>query len=112
MIRPEYVQRIKDRTDIVDVIQAFHIPLKKAGSKYLGCCPFHNEKSPSFNVDPVKQIYKCFGCGVAGDALEFVQKFKNLDFPEAVEFLAGRLNDTVEYESSTRPKSRFFGKRL
>jgi len=82
------VDEIKSRCNIVDVIGR-HVPLKKTGSNYKGVCPFHNEKTPSFVVSDTKQIFTCFGCGATGDVLEFVQRYNNLDFPEAVEKLAG-----------------------
>lgn len=81
------VDEIKSRCNIVDVIGR-HVPLKKTGSNYKGVCPFHNEKTPSFVVSDTKQIFTCFGCGATGDVLEFVQRYNNLDFPEAVEKLA------------------------
>jgi DNA primase len=81
------VDEIKSRCNIVDVIGR-HVPLKKTGSNYKGVCPFHNEKTPSFVVSDVKQIFTCFGCGATGDVIEFVQRYNNLDFPGAVEKLA------------------------
>ncbi len=79
----EVVSQIKDRLDIVDVISKYVI-LKKSGGNYWGCCPFHNEKTPSFSVSPAKQIYKCFGCGEGGDVLSFLQKINNQSFSEVV----------------------------
>lgn len=81
------ITEIKNRCDIVEVIGR-QIPLKKTGSNYKGVCPFHNEKTPSFVVSETKQIFTCFGCGATGDVIEFVKKYNNLDFPEAVEKLA------------------------
>lgn len=77
------VSQIKDRLDIVDVISKYVI-LKKSGGNYWGCCPFHNEKTPSFSVSPNKQIYKCFGCGEGGDVLSFLMKINNQSFHEVV----------------------------
>ena len=91
------VDEIKSRCNIVDVIGR-HVPLKKMGSNYKGVCPFHNEKTPSFVVSDTKQIFTCFGCGATGDVLEFVQKYNNLDFPGAVEKLAGEYG--IEIKSS------------
>ena len=91
------VDEIKSRCNIVDVIGR-HVPLKKTGSNYKGVCPFHNEKTPSFVVSDTKQIFTCFGCGATGDVLEFVQRYNNLDFPEAVEKLAGEYG--IEVKSS------------
>jgi len=81
------VDEIKSRCNIVDVIGR-HVPLKKAGSSYKGLCPFHNEKTPSFVVYDTKQFFNCFGCGASGDVIEFVQRYNNLGFTEAVEKLA------------------------
>lgn len=79
----DVVTQIKDRLDIVDVISKYII-LKKQGGNYWGCCPFHNEKTPSFSVSPAKQIYKCFGCGEGGDVLSFLMKINNQSFHEVV----------------------------
>lgn len=77
--------------DIVDVISEY-VPLKRAGRNYLGLCPFHGEKTPSFSVNPERQIFKCFGCGVGGNVVTFVQNIENLDFTEAMTHLAQRAN--------------------
>ena len=79
----DVVAQIKDRLDIVDVVSKYVI-LKKSGGNYWGCCPFHNEKTPSFSVSPAKQIYKCFGCGEGGDVLSFLMKINNQFFAEVV----------------------------
>jgi DNA primase len=86
---PEFVQQVRDASDIVSVVQQW-VPLKKAGANYKGLCPFHNEKSPSFNVHPAKQIYHCFGCGEGGDVFNFVQKITKVGFGEAIKVLADR----------------------
>jgi DNA primase len=86
---PELIQQIRDANDIVGVVQQW-VPLKKAGGNYKGLCPFHNEKSPSFNVHPAKQIYHCFGCGEGGDVFSFVQKMSKIGFGETVKMLAER----------------------
>ena len=72
------------------------MPLKRAGSNYKGCCPFHNEKTPSFVVSEQKQIFTCFGCGATGDVIEYVKRYYNLDFSEAVEKIAAEEGITVE----------------
>ncbi|MCL1923952.1 MAG: DNA primase [Defluviitaleaceae bacterium] len=87
-------EEILQGTDIVDLIGS-HISLKKSGDSYLGICPFHNEKSPSFTVSGGKQIYKCFGCGEAGNAYSFIMKYENISFKEAMEKLAERINYTI-----------------
>lgn len=97
MITQNSKEALKARLDIVDVIDS-HIELKKAGANFKACCPFHDENTPSFVVSPSNQIWNCFGgCG-GGDAIEFVMKYKNLEFPEALEDLAASNNFTLEYE--------------
>lgn len=91
IIDDELLEKIKDRVDIVDLISEY-VQLKKSGSNYSGLCPFHNEKTPSFSVSPSKGIFKCFGCGAGGDHISFVMKKENLNFREAVEFLADKYN--------------------
>src|SRR2546423_4197523 len=86
---------IRDRNDIIDVIGTF-VPLKKRGRTHLGLGPFHQEKTPSFNVDPQTRTYKCFGCGESGDIFGFIQKYQNMDFVEAADFLARRAGLTFE----------------
>lgn len=88
-IPQEIIDQILDRLDIVEVIGEY-IQIKKTGQNFKACCPFHNEKTPSFVVSPDKQIYKCFGCGAGGNALNFVMKYENLEFPEAVRKLAAK----------------------
>jgi len=87
----EIVARIKEETDIVDVVRRY-VTLRAAGSAFKGLCPFHREKTPSFHVNPARQIYKCFGCGEGGDVLSFLMKVEGLSFPEALETLARPLD--------------------
>ena len=101
MIPQSFIQELLNRLDIVDVIERY-VPLKKAGANYVACCPFHNEKSPSFSVSPTKQFYHCFGCGVHGSAISFVMEHQGLSFPEAVEELAKSSGLTVPHETSQR----------
>jgi DNA primase len=89
--REEIVAEVKERADIVHVIGQ-HVDLKKSGARYLGLCPFHGEKTPSFSVHPGQQFYHCFGCGESGDVFSFLMKFHNMDFPAALKELAGRYN--------------------
>lgn len=86
----EFINDLLARADIVELIDA-RVPLKKAGSNYHACCPFHNEKTPSFTVSHTKQFYHCFGCGVSGNALGFLIAYDRLDFVSAVELLANQL---------------------
>jgi DNA primase len=83
------IQRVQQANDIVDVVGE-HVSLKKKGRELLGLCPFHEDHRPSMNVNPVKQIFKCFACGAGGDVLKFVQMREGLTFPQAVERLAER----------------------
>lgn len=99
-INPETVERIKHAADIVEVVGDF-VSLKKKGANYSACCPFHNEKTPSFNVNPVRQIYKCFGCGAAGDSIKFVMDIDGIGYSEALRYLAGKYNIEIEEEELT-----------
>lgn len=94
-IPEEIIEKVKLQNDIVDVISE-SVRLKRTGRNYSGLCPFHNEKTPSFSVSQDKQIYKCFGCGEAGNVISFVMKSKNLSFVDAVKHLAERANITIE----------------
>ncbi len=85
----EYLSEIKEKNDIVDVLSSYD-SLKRSGNRYLGLCPFHSEKTPSFFVNPQLQLYHCFGCGAGGTVIHFIEQMENLDFIEAVKFLAQR----------------------
>lgn len=98
-IPQNFIDDLISRLDIVDVVSA-RTRLKKAGKNYSACCPFHNEKTPSFTVSPDKQFYYCFGCGATGSAVKFVMEFDGLEFPDAVEKLAGDLNIEVPREGN------------
>lgn len=87
----EWLEELRQRADIVSVIGSY-VQLKKNGHRYVGLCPFHNEKSPSFYVDGQKQVYHCFGCKAGGSVIQFVMDIERLTFPEAVEFLANQLH--------------------
>ena len=100
MIPKSFIQDLLNRLDIVDVVER-HVPLKKAGANYVACCPFHNEKSPSFTVSQSKQFYHCFGCGAHGTAIGFVMEHVGLGFVEAVEELARGAGMEVPHERSS-----------
>ena len=98
MIAEDVIRKIKEQNDIVDVISE-RIKLKRTGRNYIGLCPFHNEKSPSFTVSQDKQIYKCFGCGEAGNVISYIMKDRNVTFPDAARILAERANITIEMDN-------------
>ncbi len=100
MIKPETIQRILETAHIEEVIGDF-VMLKKRGANYLGLCPFHNEKTPSFSVSPSKGIYKCFGCGKAGNVVGFIMEHEHYSYPEALKFLAKKYNIEIEEEEMT-----------
>ncbi len=93
------IENMKNQVNIVDVVGRA-VQLKRAGSNYKGCCPFHNEKTPSFVVSEQKQIFTCFGCGASGDVIEFVKRYYNLDFSDAVEKIASEEGITLERRQS------------
>lgn len=95
-----FIDTVIHRTDIVDLIDSY-VSLKKAGSEFEACCPFHDEKTPSFKVSPSKQLYHCFGCGAHGNGLTFLIEHQHLDFVEAVQELAARAGLEMEYEAGT-----------
>ena len=103
-ISEEILEKIKSQNDIVDVISE-RVRLRKSGRNFTGLCPFHNEKTPSFSVSQEKQIYKCFGCGEAGNVISVVMKEKNLPFIEAVKYLANRANIPLEMNNGEKSKS-------
>jgi len=96
----QFIDDLLVRVDIVDIIDS-HVPLKKTGSNYTARCPFHNEKSPSFNVNRNKQFYHCFGCGVGGNVITFLMEFNHLSFVEAIEELATFAGVEIPYENQT-----------
>jgi DNA primase len=97
LIPDSFIDELLARVDIVDVIER-RVPLKKAGREWTACCPFHNERSPSFYVSPAKQFFHCFGCGVHGSAIKFLMDYDRLEFPDAVEELAQTVGLTVPRE--------------
>ena len=100
MIPESFIQELLNRTDIVDIIDK-RVQLKKAGANYVACCPFHQEKTPSFSVSPSKQFYHCFGCGVHGSAITFLMEYEGLTFVEAIEDIASSLGLSVPNEKIT-----------
>lgn len=97
-IPEETIRKVLEATDIVTLVSSY-IPLKKAGTIYKGCCPFHHEKTPSFTVSPSRQSFKCFGCGEGGSAVGFVMKYENLPFADALRKLADKASIHVEEEA-------------
>lgn len=97
-IPPEKLEQIRSASDIVDIIGAV-LPLKRAGANFTALCPFHKEKSPSFNVNPHKQIFHCFGCHKGGDVFKFICEYENLSFVEAVKRLADRASIPLEFDN-------------
>ncbi|WP_042030032.1 CHC2 zinc finger domain-containing protein, partial [Aeromonas jandaei] len=99
-IPQSFIDDLLARTDIVELIDS-RVRLKKAGKNYQACCPFHNEKSPSFTVSQEKQFYHCFGCGAHGNAIGFVMEYDGLEFPDAIEELASQQGMQVPREQSS-----------
>ena len=97
-------EKVREKLDIEDVVNDY-LPLKKKGQNLWACCPFHNEKSPSFSVSPSKQIYKCFGCGKAGDTIQFVMDIEGIGFNEAIRQLAKKYGVEVEDEEAATPEA-------
>src|SRR4051794_29858257 len=95
MIAQETIQQIISKIDIIDIVGGF-VKLKKRGTNYLGLCPFHNEKTPSFTVSPVKEIYKCFGCGRSGNSISFLMEHEKFSYVEALKWLGARYNVPIE----------------
>ena len=87
----ETIEEVRSASDIVDVVSSY-VKIQKRGAQYMGLCPFHNEKTPSFSVSPSKQMYYCFGCGAGGNVITFIMQYENLTFIEALKFLAERSN--------------------
>jgi len=109
-IPDETIEQVLAATDIVDLVGSY-LPLKRAGSNFKANCPFHNEKTPSFMVNPGRQSYHCFGCGEGGSAIGFVMAYENLPFPDAVKKLATRAGviiqeDAYDPEADKRRRSR------
>src|SRR3989337_4298837 len=102
MISQASIQQILSRIDIVEIVGSF-VKLKKRGSNYLGLCPFHNEKTPSFTGSPSKEIYKCFGCGRSGNTISFLMEHEKYSYVESLRWLAAKYNVTIE-ETEVSPE--------
>lgn len=105
MIKPDDIDKIKSAADILDVVGEF-VSLKKRGGNYIGLCPFHNEKTPSFNVNPARGIFKCFGCGKGGDAITFLMEHEHFNYVEALRFLADKYGITIEEENLSQEEMK------
>jgi DNA primase len=104
MISQQTIQQILSRIDIIEIVSGF-VKLKKRGINYLGLCPFHNEKTPSFTVSPTKEIYKCFGCGRSGNSISFLMEHEKYSYVEALRWLANKYNVEIE-ETETSPEAK------
>lgn len=104
MIPQETIQQIVSRIDIIEIINSF-VKLRKRGTNYIGLCPFHNEKTPSFTVSPSKEIYKCFGCGRSGNTISFLMEHEKYSYVEALKWLATKYNVEIE-EKETSPEHK------
>ena len=100
LIPESFIEELLGRVEIVELIER-HVPLKRAGREYQACCPFHDEKTPSFTVSPQKQFYHCFGCGAHGSAIGFLMNYEGLEFVDAVEELARHAGMTVPREAAS-----------
>src|SRR5215475_9592275 len=107
----EDVARVRESTDIV-ALASEHIALKRVGRRFQGLCPFHQEKTPSFSINPELGVFHCFGCGKSGDAITFIREVEHLDFPEAVERLAARAGITLRYDDASFSAERKRKQRL
>lgn len=105
MIPDDKIREVRERASILEVVSDY-VSLRKSGANYQGLCPFHGEKTPSFNVNPARGIFHCFGCGVGGNAITFVARMEGLSFPEAVKFLAKRVGVEIEDRPVTAAEQR------
>ena len=106
LIPQDFIDDLVARADVVEVIGR-RIQLKKAGREFKACCPFHDEKTPSFTVSPNKGFYHCFGCGAHGTAVGFLMEFDHMSFVEAIESLASSMGDDVPRNESDKPAHRY-----
>src|SRR6056297_3341297 len=103
LIPQNFLDDLLERVDLVDIVDR-RVKLKKTGKNYSARCPFHDEKTPSFTVNPEKQFFYCFGCGAGGNALGFLMDYEHLEFPQAVENLAGSVGLEVPRETGGGPR--------
>ena len=94
-ISEQTIEKVRSGSDIIEVVQGY-ARIKQRGRNFFGLCPFHNEKTPSFSVNPDKQIFKCFGCGIGGGVINFIMEIEKLDFKDAVIFLAEHSGIEIE----------------
>src|SRR5512140_3252283 len=99
-IARQSIDQVQATADLVEIVGQY-TQLKKSGANWMGTCPFHEERTASFSVNPAEKLYYCFGCGEGGNLFSFVQKKENLDFAQAVEHLAERYGITLEYEQTS-----------
>jgi DNA primase len=111
LIPEDIIAQVIERNDIVELIASYY-PLKRAGQNFKTNCPFHNEKTPSFVVNPSKQIFHCFGCGVGGNVVSFIMKQERCEFPEAIRFLAQRVNVEIPQDPSQQHPDHNLRQRL
>ena len=104
MIPSSFIHDLLNRVDIVNVVDR-HVPLKKAGANYSACCPFHNEKTPSFTVSPTKQFFHCFGCGAHGSSINFLMDYSGMSFVEAVTDLAASVGMQVPAQATQKDRA-------
>jgi DNA primase len=109
-IKEASVRDTVEAADMVEVVQA-RTQLRRSGARWTGRCPFHDEKTPSFSVNPADKLFYCFGCGKGGDVITFVRETEQLDFAQAVEFLAERFRVQLEYEESSPEQDAARGRR-
>ena len=96
-ISEQSIEHVRQAADIIEVVSNY-VELEQRGRNFFGLCPFHNEKTPSFSVNPEKQIYKCFGCGSGGGSINFIMDIENLEFPDAIKHLAQSFNVKLDIQ--------------
>ena len=102
-ISEQSIEKVRQAADIIEVVSS-HVELKQRGRNFFGLCPFHSEKTPSFSVNPDKQIYKCFGCGAGGGSINFIMEIENLEFVDAIKKLAQTFNIVLDIKGGDSKK--------